>query len=80
MTPAGRDDEGHLTFRSDGGTLPGLCHCALNEAHYADPAEDHSEADAKWSEPEREFAERWYGTEEGRAWVATEWPEGWPEP
>ena len=34
--PASLDDEGHLTYADGGSTLPGLCHCARNEAHYAD--------------------------------------------
>ena len=41
---AGPDEEGHLTFTEGGGIYPGLCHCARNEAHYAE-----------WSKPEGGF-------------------------
>jgi hypothetical protein len=32
----GLDAEGHLTFTESDEIYPGLCHCARNEAHYAD--------------------------------------------
>lgn len=44
----GRDDEGHLAYLN-GKLLPGLCHCAANEAHDAEPTAPSPPEVAGWA-------------------------------